>query len=77
MKLPVSQLKSRDLESLFRKSSIMERHFFPREVPAPPNCLSLDKEASVKNSVENIKNKPCENEDSPLKDSKKESLRGQ
>ena len=36
MKLPTSQLKSEDLESLFKDSSIMEQYFFPRKVPSVP-----------------------------------------
>lgn len=36
MKLPLSQMSSKDLESLFQKSSIMENNFFPKTVPEAP-----------------------------------------
>ena len=52
MKLPVSQIKSEDLESLFQKSSIMEQYFFPRTVPSVPH---LDSYANKKASYPYIK----------------------
>ena len=47
-KMPESKLKSQDLESLFQRSSIQDRHFFPRRVPGFPSL----KEAEVKKKNE-------------------------
>lgn len=50
MKIPVSKLKSEDLEALFQKSSIMEQHFFPRKVPSSPFSDTPSKEAKISNT---------------------------
>ena len=42
MKTGSSKLTSRDLESLFHESGILERRFFPRKVPAPPPDLEAE-----------------------------------
>ena len=49
----------------------MERYFFPRKVPAPPDFLSLDKGTSL----ENIKNPHFENEGSLQKKFEKENFK--
>ena len=42
MKTGSSKLTSRDLESLFHESGILERRFFPRKVPSPPPDLEAE-----------------------------------
>lgn len=45
MKLPASQLNDQELEYLFKKSSIVKQHFFPRKVPSiPPFSNTISKE---------------------------------
>ena len=45
MKIPVSKLKSEELEALFQKSSIVEHSFFPKQVPSLPHWDSPPKKS--------------------------------